>query len=226
MVFLDYDGVLTPIVNRPKDGVICDSMRDTVQALAQRCTVCVVSGRDRAVGEELMGVNDLVVAGGHGFDIWSPNEGEIQHDAASGFSDVVEAMYRLRAGVGWIPGVVVEPKRASVAMHYQLVDQDQRDRLATTAGAVFAEPDRRKVMPGKMVHKLHPKIDWGNADDLEIADRAPAPTSSSSPPGRWNSCCRLRPADQGRSPSEREPCPTSHSPMTTSTPAPRACGSR
>jgi hypothetical protein len=75
--------------------------------------------------------------------------------------------------------VVVEPKRASVAMHYQ----DQRDRLATTAGAVFAEPDRRKVMPGKMVHKLHPKIDWGNADDLEIADRAPAPTSSSSPPG-------------------------------------------
>jgi hypothetical protein len=56
----------------------------------------------------LMGVNDLVVAGGHGFDIWSPNEGEIQHDAASGFSDVVEATYRLRAGVGWIPGVVVE----------------------------------------------------------------------------------------------------------------------
>ena len=50
MVFLDYDGVLTPIVNRPKDGVICDSMRDTVQALAQRCTVCVVSGRDRASG--------------------------------------------------------------------------------------------------------------------------------------------------------------------------------
>ena len=85
---------------------------------------------------------------------------------------------------GWLdPGCGGRAKRASVAMHYQLVDQDQRDRLATTAGAVFAEPDRRKVMPGKMVHKLHPKIDWGNADDLEIADRAPAPTSSSSPPG-------------------------------------------
>ena len=78
-------------------------MRDTVRALAQCCTVCVVSGRDRAVVEELVGANDLVVAGSHGFDIWSPNEGEIQHDAASGFSDVVEATYRLRAGVGWIP---------------------------------------------------------------------------------------------------------------------------
>jgi trehalose 6-phosphate phosphatase len=130
VVFLDYDGVLPPIVNRPKDGVICDSMRDTVQALAQRCTVCVVSGRDRAVVEELVGVNDLVVAGGHGCDIWSPNEGEIQHDAASGFSDVVEATYRLRAGVGWIPGVVVEPKRASVAMHYRTSVTDSPRRRA------------------------------------------------------------------------------------------------
>jgi trehalose 6-phosphate phosphatase len=133
-------------------------MRDTVRALAQRCTVCVVSGRDRAVGEELMGVDDLVVAGSHGFDIWSPNEGEIQHDAASAFSDVVEAAYRLRAELGSIPGVVVKPKRVSVAVRYRLVDQDQRDRRATTAGAVFAEPDRRKVMPGKMVYE-HPTED-------------------------------------------------------------------
>ena len=117
VVFLDYDGVLT-------------RMRDTVRALAQRCTVCVVSGRDRAVVEELVGVNDLVVAGGHGCDIWSPIEGEIQHDAASGFSDVVEATYRLRAGVGWIPGVVVEPKRASVAMHYRTSVTDSPRRRA------------------------------------------------------------------------------------------------
>jgi trehalose 6-phosphate phosphatase len=120
VVFLDYDGVLTP-------------MRDTVRALAQRCTVCVVSGRDRAVVEELMGVDDLVVAGSRGFDIWSPNGGEIQHDAASGFSGVVEAAYRLRAELGSIPGVVVKPKRVSVAVRYRLVDQDQRDRRATTA---------------------------------------------------------------------------------------------
>jgi trehalose-6-phosphatase len=46
-VFLDYDGVLTPIVDRPEDAVISDGMRDTVRALARRCPVCVVSGRDR-----------------------------------------------------------------------------------------------------------------------------------------------------------------------------------
>ena len=46
-VFLDYDGVLTPVVDRPEDAVISEGMRTTVRALAGRCPVCVVSGRDR-----------------------------------------------------------------------------------------------------------------------------------------------------------------------------------
>src|SRR4051794_40629735 len=71
-VFLDYDGVLTPIVDRPDEAVMSDSMRAAVRALAARCPVSVVSGRDRAVLQSLMGIDDLVVAGSHGFDIWSP----------------------------------------------------------------------------------------------------------------------------------------------------------
>ena len=45
-VFLDYDGTLTPIVDRPEDAVISVSMRAAVRGLAQRCPVCVASGRD------------------------------------------------------------------------------------------------------------------------------------------------------------------------------------
>src|ERR687893_2061317 len=104
-VFLDYDGVLTPIVDRPQDAVMSDGMREAVQALAQRCSVCVVSGRDRSVVQQLMGVDNLVVAGSHGFDIWRPQEGTIAHDAATGFEDLIsEVSDRLRAEVGSIPG--------------------------------------------------------------------------------------------------------------------------
>jgi trehalose 6-phosphate phosphatase len=94
-VFLDYDGTLTPIVERPQDAVISERMREAVSGLSGRCTVCVVSGRDRPVVQELMGVHDLVVAGSHGFDIWSPREGTIEHDAAIGFE---ELMARVRLG--------------------------------------------------------------------------------------------------------------------------------
>ncbi len=53
--FLDYDGTLTPMVDRPEDAVISESMRDAVRGLAERCPVCVVSGRDRRVVQDFTG---------------------------------------------------------------------------------------------------------------------------------------------------------------------------
>ncbi|HKS49122.1 MAG TPA: trehalose-phosphatase [Amycolatopsis sp.] len=161
-VFLDYDGVLTPIVDRPEDARISDSMRRAVRALARRCPVCVVSGRDRRVVQDLMGIDDLVVAGSHGFDIWSPVEGTIQHDAAGGFGDIIpEVTERLRAEVGSIEGVRVEPKKAAVAVHYRLVDPVQHERITGVVETLLSEwPDGLKVTPGKMVYELQPKIDW------------------------------------------------------------------
>jgi trehalose 6-phosphate phosphatase len=161
-VFLDYDGVLTPIVERPEDAVMSESMREVVRALARRCPVCVVSGRDRAVVQRLMGIDDLVVAGSHGFDIWSPRQGVISKDPAAGFEDLIAAVAdRLRAEVGSIPGVAVEPKRASVAVHYRLADPDGQERVAAAVKAVLVDhPDRLKLTPGKMVYELQPNIDW------------------------------------------------------------------
>ena len=161
-VFLDYDGVLTPIVDRPEHALISAGMRDTVRALAGRCPVCVVSGRDRQVVQELMGIDDLVVAGSHGFDIWSPSEGTITHDAGSGFEDrISDASDRLRTELGSIPGVVIESKRASVAVHYRLVNPDEHARIGAVVDTLLTErPEQFKVTPGKKVYELQPKIDW------------------------------------------------------------------
>src|SRR3712207_2164344 len=126
-VFLDYDGTLTPIVDRPEDALISESMRDAVRGLAGRCPVCVVSGRDRRVVQELMGVDDLIVAGSHGFDIWSPAGGEIQREEGEEFGRLLEGVEaRLREELGGIEGALVEPKKSSVAAHYRLVSEDER----------------------------------------------------------------------------------------------------
>lgn len=161
-VFLDYDGTLTPIVDRPQDAVISESMREAVRGLAQRCTVCVVSGRDRPVVQELMGVDDLVVAGSHGFDIWSPEQGTLEHDAGSGFEDLLERVKaRLTEEVDSIEGSAVEPKKASVAVHYRLVDDDRKPQIKSIVEQILADhPDELKVTPGKMVFEIQPKIDW------------------------------------------------------------------
>jgi trehalose 6-phosphate phosphatase len=161
-VFLDYDGTLTPIVDRPQDAIITDRMRATVQSLAERCTVCVVSGRDRPVVQDLMGVYDLVVAGSHGFDIWSPQTGTVEHGAASGFEELLARVTaELEAALESVDGAVVEPKRASVAAHYRLASDSGRRRVQEVVETLLAEhEDELKVTPGKMVYEIQPKLDW------------------------------------------------------------------
>ena len=161
-VFLDYDGTLTPIVDRPEDALISESMRDAVRGLAKRCPVCVVSGRDRRVVQELMGVDDLIVAGSHGFDIWSPAGGEIQREEGEGFGRLLgEVESRLREELGGIEGALIEPKKSSVAAHYRLVSEEERPRVGRVVDDILAEyPDELKVTPGKMVYEVQPNIDW------------------------------------------------------------------
>ena len=161
-VFLDYDGTLTPIVDRPEDAVISESMRDAVSALAGRCPVCVVSGRDRQVVQELMGLDNLIVAGSHGFDIWSPDEGTIEHDAGSGYEELLDQVKtRIREEVETIEGVSVEPKKASVAVHYRLASEEGRQEIKRSVDRILADyPDDLKMTPGKMVYEVQPKLDW------------------------------------------------------------------
>jgi trehalose 6-phosphate phosphatase len=161
-VFLDYDGTLTPIVERPEDAVISESMREAVRGLAARCPVCVVSGRDRRVVQRLMGIDDLIVAGSHGFDIWSPDEGTLEHEAGGGFEALIERVTaRVQEEAGAIEGTLVEPKKASVALHYRLVAEPERPMVAAIVDRLLAEyAGELKLTPGKMVFELQPNIDW------------------------------------------------------------------
>lgn len=162
VVFLDYDGTLTPIRDRPQEAVISNSMRKAVQRLAERVTVIVVSGRDREVVQRLMGLDNLVVAGDHGFDIWSPTGGSIQHEEGASFEDLLrEVETKLRAELASIPGILVEPKKFSVAVHDRLVPKQQRPRVKEIVDATLGEyPQELKVTPGKMVFEIQPRLDW------------------------------------------------------------------
>jgi trehalose 6-phosphate phosphatase len=160
-VFLNYDGTLTPIVDRPEDAVISQDMRNAVRRLAQRCLVCVVSGRDRRIVQELMGLNDLTVAGSHGFDIRSP-EGTIERAEGAAFEALLaEVRAQLHEELGPIGGALVEPKKFSVAAHYRLVSDKERPKVKEVVYTLLAEhSDELRVTPGKMVYEIQPKLDW------------------------------------------------------------------
>ena len=161
-VFLDYDGTLTPIVDRPEDALISERMRQAVRRLAAQFPVGVVSGRDRRVVQGLMGVDDLIVAGSHGFDIWSPTGGAIERQEGVEFKDLLEeVLQRLTEELGSIKGALIEPKSNSVAAHYRLVSEAERPRVAEVVQQILdTQAGRLKVTPGKMVYEIQPNIDW------------------------------------------------------------------
>jgi len=160
-VFLDYDGTLTPIVARPDLAILSDEMRARIRDLAALCPVAIVSGRDRADVARLVGLDSLIYAGSHGFDISGPDGLRKEHERAAAFLPALDRAERqLQLAVGDVAGALVERKRFAIAVHYRLVAAESVDRVEEAVDAALkANPELRKTY-GKKVFELRPRIDW------------------------------------------------------------------
>ena len=160
-LFLDYDGCLTPIVERPEMAIMSDEMRDVVRRLAALIPVAVVSGRDLADVQRLVGVEELYYAGSHGFDITGPEGGYKGHQLGSDFLPALEeAEQDLKARLSDIAGAWVERKKFAIAIHYrQVADQDIGRVEEAVDGVRNSQPKLRKAL-GKKIFELQPDIDW------------------------------------------------------------------
>lgn len=160
-VFLDYDGTLTPIVEHPEDAVMADDMRDVIKQLSERCTVAIVSGRDRNDVEERVGLGNLYFAGSHGFDIKGPGGFEKLHEEGEHFVELLDEVERdLINELKDINGAQVERKKFSVATHYRRVDDENVNRVKDTVENVLNKYDSLKKSGGKKVIEIQPAIDW------------------------------------------------------------------
>lgn len=161
-IFLDYDGTLTPIVSKPELATLSDDMRQVLKDIAGVCTVAIVSGRDRTVVERFVGLDELIYAGSHGFDIAGPNGLRKEHERAREYLPALdEAQSRLEAALARIPGVLIERKRFAIAVHYRLVSPDHLGTVEQAVEAAISEvrPELRKA-GGKKVFSIRPKLDW------------------------------------------------------------------
>jgi trehalose 6-phosphate phosphatase len=136
-------GLPSSVVDWLQDAVISESMREAVLAVAGRCTVCVVRCRDRSVVRELMGVDDLLVAGSHGFDIWSPAAGTLGHEA-SGFDAVQRVADRVRDEAGAIDGAL---KGTGIGVLVSDPDDPERADRRTAAEFVLTSGQGGRTSP-------------------------------------------------------------------------------
>lgn len=161
IVFLDYDGTLTPIVERPEDAVMTGEMREVLRELSKRCSVAIVSGRDRADVQQRVGLDKLYYAGSHGFDIKGPDGFEKTYSNGEHFIEILDrAQSELEALIQDIDGAQVERKKFSIATHYRRVSDKDVEPLKTSVDTVLNKYEELKKSGGKKVIEIQPAVDW------------------------------------------------------------------
>ncbi|MCK8603387.1 trehalose-phosphatase [Desulfoferrobacter suflitae] len=160
-VFLDYDGTLTPIVERPEDAVLSDDSRQVVKKLAEHCTVAVVSGRDLQDVQQLVAIDGIFFAGSHGFDIAGPRDWRLQNETGTEFIPLLDqAEEQLRSRLGNIQGALVERKKFSIAVHFRQVAEERIASVEQAVDEVITEHRELRKGFGKKVFELQPAIEW------------------------------------------------------------------
>jgi trehalose-phosphatase len=167
VVMLDVDGTLAPIAPRPEDATVPRETSRVVAALAalRHVRVALVSGRAAADARRMVGVANVWVIGNHGFEVVSPDGGELSRPELEHWrSAVARAARQIAPLLEPVRGVLLEDKRWTLSIHYRLAEPAVVPRLIESVERAAA-PLGLLVTRGKMVLEVRPdvRLDKGTA---------------------------------------------------------------
>ena len=173
VLFLDYDGTLTPIVDRPELANLDPSVRDSLRRVSRLCPVAVISGRDLRDVRARVGVEGIHYAGSHGFDIAGPGgRGHAPDAALAALQDLDTAEDFLVGRTSSLPGVLLERKRFGLAVHYRLVEAGREREVEEAVDEALNQFRSLRKGRGKKVFELLPAIDWNKGVALNWLRKA------------------------------------------------------
>ncbi|KAG0545892.1 hypothetical protein BDA96_02G400400 [Sorghum bicolor] len=156
VLFLDYDGTLSPIVEDPDRAVMSEEMREAVRRVAEHFPTAIVSGRCRDKVFNFVKLTELYYAGSHGMDIQGPANHHLQaevvhYQAGTEFLPVIEEVFgTLTAKMEAIAG----------AKEWNAVNEEVR--------SVLKDYPNLKLTHGRKVLEIRPSIKWDKGKALEF----------------------------------------------------------
>jgi trehalose 6-phosphate phosphatase len=155
-LFLDFDGTLVDIAATPSAIEVPAELPGILQRLrrALNGAVALVSGRALGDLDHFVGALDLPAAGQHGAEMRMADG--IVH-ALFGRNGVAPFLADIEAFAAARPGLLVENKGASVALHYRLAPR-YRDEVPRFLGALASRTEGRlETMTGHGVVEIKPR---------------------------------------------------------------------
>ena len=145
-IFLDFDGVLAPIVSRPEDANAPPETRAELERLVERyALVSVVSGRAGSDVSERVGVGGIVYVGSHGL------EGDPQAERWR------RRIAELASDAPW-PASETELKGLSVAFHFRDAEDERAAVLELEGIAARASDEGLVARFGRKVLEVLPPV--------------------------------------------------------------------
>lgn len=159
--FFDYDGTLTPIVQQPDLAKISPEMKEILRQLSLKYKLAIVSGRGRRNLQTLVDIPEIFYAGDHGLDIIGPDI-SMTHPKVKKFLPLIQNISKsLDKSLSHIPGVIVEKKKMSVAVHYRQVSKEDLPGLKLPLKKILKENrENIRLLKGKKVIEFLPNIEW------------------------------------------------------------------
>jgi trehalose 6-phosphate phosphatase len=174
LLFADYDGTLTPIVDRPEDAVISKNMKEVLRCLSvlPNFTVGVISGRSLTDIINRVGLISVVYTGNHGMEIKELSGVTTVAPEAKMAQPIIDGLYKeLVKKLSQIKGVKVENKGLTLSIHYRLVDESIVQNVSgifeDIVGSVQKAGDIR-ITHGKKVFEVRPAIDINKGDAIRM----------------------------------------------------------
>ncbi|GAB4847299.1 hypothetical protein Ancab_026343 [Ancistrocladus abbreviatus] len=177
VVFLDYDGTLSPIVDDPDRAFMSDDMRKTVRKVARYFPTAIVSGRCRDKVYDFVRLAELYYAGSHGMDIKGPAKGSkymrgsqaVLFQPASEFLPMIDEVCKvLLEKTKSILGAKVEHNKFCVSVHFRCVDEKKWTELANEVRSVMKGYPKLRLSQGRKVLEIRPTIKWDKGKALEF----------------------------------------------------------
>lgn len=178
MLFLDYDGTLTPMAPTPVQALLPPQVRKTLLEFSRTpgCSLAVVSGRALADIKKMVGLQGIFYAGNHGLEIGGPDisfENLMTPDTRAVMGKIKADLEQRLSG---IPGVFLEDKHFTLSVHYRLAEEGEEPLVKKIFTRVCRPPAKAKkirVSSGKKVLEVRPPLVWdkGNAVSWLLAKR-------------------------------------------------------
>ena len=166
----DFDGTLTPIVDRPEAARLPPGTRRILARLARhsRARVGIVSGRSLRDLKRVVRIPAAAYVGCHGLEIaWGRTR--FRHPRALAQVSLLRRVAReLRQKTHRFRGVFVEWKGLTVSLHFRLADPATVPALHTLVGQVVEGASGLAILRGKKVLELRPRIAWGKGEAVRL----------------------------------------------------------